>query len=551
MKSKISNINYLFLGLLVSICIVYTACEKDITYDKTRLFRPVLGSQLEVKENKIMVNLGKIKDAVSYTVEVSRDSFKVVDYTFMTDTNAFVIDENLIGEELLYNTLYQIRATAHATSPEYDSKAADLGSVRTERFPSILNLPLAYYVTDTKAKVTWRVAGAAVTKIKTFSATDLRLKTPLTEYDVPESAQVAGEYIIDKLAPDTKYQVAIYSGNTLRGWVDYKTLVAGVDPSAGNVIDLSDITDPNAVIDAVATAADGSLILLQKGIQYELPDGSLDRSITIKAAYGFTPTKASLHTTGNWNVAKGAQIDHIVFDDLEIFGEDIGGDYVFNINNSGATTINELKFENCILHDFRGIIRTRADVFVKNYIISNSIVHHIGGYGIFTCDTDGDNKASIDNVKFENSTFYKVNTFLTTRQNCQSVLINSCTLNEVASTGQNVFRFRGAAGKNDALNGLTISNSIWGHGWDEASSGNYNVTFKAGLPNTTVSIVNTWSTADFAATAGTELSGFPALNYSNKTENLWVNPDAGNFQFKDGGFAGKFDSGDPRWRVKL
>lgn len=541
------------LALIAVMAVFVTACEKEIVYEKTRLFRPVLGSQLEAIENKIEVNLGNIKEATSYTLEVSRDSFNMVDYQFEIDTNYFMIDENLIGEELLYNTLYQIRATAHAADPQFDSRPADLGAVRTERFPSILNLPRNHDVIDTKAKVTWTIAGAPVTGVKTFSSDDLRLTTPLASYDVSSSDQAAGETIIDGLEPDSDYQIAIYSGDKLRGWVDYKTLVAGVDPNAGNVIDLSDNEDPDALAAAVEGAGDGMIILLKKGVTYNFPTERLDKSITIKGAYGFVENKAAMFTTGNWNVEKGAKIDHIVFDDIELMGEDIGGDYVFNINNSGeATIINELRFENCILHDFRGVMRLRSDVFVKNYTISNSIVRDIGGYGVFTCDTDGDDKAAIDNVVFQNSTFYRVNTFLSTRQSVQSFLIDGCTVNEVAATGQRVFRFRGKEGKSDVVNGLTISNTIWGHGWDSSESGDLSVQLIAGgLEATSFNIVNTWGTSDFQAREGTEMAGFPALNYSGEAGNLWVDPYNGDFNIQDNGFGGRFDAGDPRWRAKL
>ena len=546
------TINKLFLMGMTFVLFMVSACEKETIYDKTRLFRPVLGSQLEVVENTIEVSLGKIKEATGYTVEVSRDSFKIIDYTVKVDSNVFVLNEALLGEALLYNTLYQIRVTAHALDAQYDSRPADLGSVRTERFPSIQQLARIYDVTDTKAKVRWIPSGAAITKVKIFATSDLRLKTPLAEYDVPESAQSLGEFIIDKLKPATSYQVAIYSGNTLRGWVDYKTLVAGVDPNAANVVDLSETEDPDALEAAVKSAQDGGIVLLKKGITYNFPTTNLNKSITIKGAYGFTENKAAMFTTGNWNLDK-VTIDHIVFDDIELIGEDIGGDYVFNPSNAGTPTIvNELRFENCIMHHFRGIIRIRSDVFVKNYIISNSIVHHIGGYGIFTCDTDGDGKAAIDNVKFTNSTFYKINTFMTSRQNCQSFIVDACTVNEAASTNQNVFRFRGAAGKADVLHGFSITNTIWGHGWDEAASGSYSVLFiGGGLTNTAFTILNTWGTSDFSATAGKELAGFPALSYSGAAAKLWVDPYEGNFNIKDAGFGGRFDAGDPRWSVKL
>lgn len=552
MNSNIYKLRGILLTATVAAIGLLAACEPDMVYEKTRLFRPVLGSPLESELNTIIVNMGDIKEATSYTIEVSRDSFNVVDYQFTVDTNYVVIDESLTGEALLFNTLYQVRATAHAASEQYDSRPADLGSVRTQRFPSILNLPKYFDVTDKKARVTWTPAGATVTKVKIFAKEDLRLKTPLKEYEVDAAAASTGAFIIDGLEPETAYQMAIYSGATLRGWVDYNTLTAGIYPGDAGVIDLTQTEDPDALGVAVDGAPDGAIILLKRGALYNFPSNNLNKSITIKGAYDLTPNRAIMFTTGNWNVDKGAKIDHIVFDDLEMRGEDIGGDYVFNINNSGdATDIQRLEFNNCEIHHFRGIMRLRSDVFVRNYHLLNSVIHDIGGYATFTCDTDGEGKAAVDNAIYRNSTFYRINTFMITRQNMQSFMIDACTVNEAAATGQRVFRFRGKDGFNDVLNGLTIQNTIWGHGWDEAESGNYGVILKEGLPNTAVTVVNTWGTADFSANEGTEIGGFPSLKYSKKAADLWAAPYDGNFQIKDPGFAGKFDAGDPRWRATL
>ena len=327
-----------------------------------------------------------------------------------------------------------------------------------------------------------------------------------------------------------------------------------MDPSDPNVIDLSESDDPDAVKNAMATLAEGNIILLKKGVMYNLPSDPLDKSITITAAYGFGSQKAILFTTGNWNIADGVTVDHVRFIDVELRGEDIGGDYVFNPNNSTETIINELTFDNCIISTFRGIIRIRSLVFLKNYTINNSIVHHIGGYGIITCDTDGEGSAAVDNIALTNSTFSKINSFMTSRTNAQSITIDACTMSELASPDGIVFRWRGATGTlSNVINGISITNTIWGHAWDEGATGNLAVRgIYAGLEATPFNIVNTYATSDFAFTAGSEIPGFPALTYSKTAKELWVDPyDAMDFNFQDSGFAGKYDSGDPRWRAKL
>lgn len=540
---------------LVTLLTLLMSCEEEMVYEETRLFRPVLNENLKAVDNTIIVNLAKMKTAKDFTVEVSRDTFKTIDYSFKVDTNYIVVNETLTnGDPLFWNTIYQVRAIAHAVDSQFDSRPSDLGSVRTDRFPSIQKIPVPGDVTDGAARVKWTPAGGAVTKIKVFSGTDLKLTKPLKEFDVSAAENAAGLSIVKGLDPNTKYQLAIYSAGILRGWEIFNTLMAGPDLTAANVIDLSQNDDPNAVISATESAAEGSVIVVKKGATYNLPINPLSKSITIRGAIGFGTEKAVLFTSGSWNFGNGATINHVRFIDLELRGSDIGAAYVFNPNNSSTTTVNELTFENCVINNLRGIIRIRGSVFIKNYTINNSIVHHIGNYGILTTDTDGDGKAAFDNLAFTNSTFSKINLFITSRQNMESIKIDGCTFNEFVAPAGTFFRFRGAAGKlSNVTKGISITNSIFGPAWDEAKAGVLTIGgINQGLEATSFNIVNTWGTSDFGFTTGFEIPGFPSLRYPGKASNLWVSGfDELNFNIKDSSFGGKFSAGDPRWRVKL
>ena len=556
---KTSSINIktlLFVFLSCFLCVLSCKDEEEV-FPETRLFRPVLNEDLSAEGNSIIVNMGKLKKAVSYTIELSRDTFETIDYTIQSDTNYVVINDALLaGDPLFWNTLYQVRAVAHAPDSQYDSRISDLGSVRTERFPSILNLPASYDVTDVAARVTWTVAGAPVTGIKVFSGSDLKLITPLSEHDVSSEDQNAGVSIISGLDPATEYQIAIYSGDELRGWADYSTLVPDIDPAAPGVVDLRANEDPDAVENAVVSAADGSTILVKRGVFYNLPSTALSKSITIRAAYGFGEQKARLYTTGNWNIAGASTIDHIRFIDLEIRGADYGGDYVFNPSTSDIF-VGELLFENCEVGTLRGILRIRGtNVRIDNYKIINSKVDSLGGYGILTTDTDPNASAPtamVNNIVLQNSTFNKIQAGITSRNNTQSITIDGCTFSNfiAAGSGNYIFRYRGGAGNNDVINGIQIKNSIFGPGWDEPASGVSSIRGKDGLPNTNIQIVNCYSTSDFSFIAGYEIPGFPVGTYGGQQTDLWVDPLDGDFNFKDSGFPGRFDSGDPRWRVKL
>ncbi|PPK88754.1 uncharacterized protein DUF4957 [Neolewinella xylanilytica] len=541
------------LLLLIGCTVLFVSgCEEEEIYEETRLFRPVLQEPLESELNTIIVNIGNIKEAVSYTIEVSRDSFATVLYTFETDTSYFIIDETKTGgEPLLYATLYQVRATAHAEEEAFDSRPSELGDVRTQRFPSILAVPTTGDVIDTQVRLLWQQAGEPVSTVRVFARTDERLTDPLLEYAVEQDS---GIYVVRALQPETEYIIGIYSGpdgEILRGYEFYTTIASAITLSNPTVIDLSNSSDADTLNTVIANANDGDTIVLQKGFVYNFPSDPLDKSLTFASAYGFGSERPVMFTTGNWDIADGATIDHVRFIDIELRGEDRSGDYVFNPNKDTRTVLNNLTFENCLISTFRGIIRIRTQMFLGNYTINNSIVHDIGGYGILTTDTDGVGMAAVDNITLTNSTFYRVETFFQSRQNAQSVRIDNCTFYEVGNGGGGIlFRWRGEEGLlSNVINGITITNSIWGPGWDQAATGATDVSgINDGLENTSFNIVNTYATSGFTFTAGSEIPGFPAISYSGTAEQLWVAPDEGNFNFADTGFAGRNDAGDPRWR---
>lgn len=548
---NISNI--LSIKMVLFLCLsvmLFNACQEDEqNFEKTRLFRPVLADELSAEGNVVIVNMGKLKAAIGYTLEVSRDTFKTIDYTIKTDTNYVKIDEDLIGEGLYWNTLYQIRATAHAEDPQYDSKVSDLGNVQTERFPTILNIPAVYDVTDIAARVTWKPLGAAVTGMKVFAGDDLKLKTPLfPETTVTSDEQLKGVSVVYGLSPETKYQIAIYSGTTLRGWVDYTTKVKDIDPNGPGVIDIRADESLSAVQNALATAPDGAIILVKRGVTYDMPTFAINKSVTIRAAYGFGEKKARLFKDGNMNIASGVNIGHIRFIDLEIRGKNYAGNYAFN-PTSINTNINELLFDNCKIGTLRGIIRLRNTTSITTYEIKNSVIDSIGGYGLLTCDQapGTPQTANVKNIKLTNSTFNKVTWLVVSKNNSQSIAIEGCTFANVT----NYFSYSGGTGNNNVTSGISIKNSIFGHSWDETRVATTFTTtgVSQGLVSTSFDVGNCYTTSDI--TWSKEVPNLTPKTYSKGQNDLWVDPQNNDFNFKDKSFVGRITAGDPRWRLKL
>ncbi len=544
----------LFILISLAIITIFSGCKEDDTVnEQTRLFKPVTKKDLYAVGNTVVVELGEARDAAFYQVQISIDSFKTVTNFIQSDSSTIIFTQDSQGEELFWNTTYQIRAQAFADDPQYNSLLAELGNVRTEKFPSNLIPPTANDVIDIVAKVSWERVGAKITQVRVFDVNDIRLSQPLIVLPVDEIEESSGTKFVNGLNPETSYQIAIYSDEDIRGWEKYTTVVQLVDKSLPNVIDLTANADPGSLQSAYLTSNEGDIIVLKKGRTYDLPnsDNAANHSITIIGDLGFEDSKAKLYTTGNWNIVPGSDIDHIRFINVEIEGEDMGGDYVFNPNLTGETHLRELYFEDCIINNVRGVIRIRSDMFLGDYSIRNSFVHHLGNYGIITCDTDGDGKAAVENILLENSTFSHVTVGIQTRQNTQSVTIDGCTFFNFPFTGSRIFRYRGGDGFDQSINGISISNSIFGHSWDPEGTGIYDINAIDGLESTTISVTNVHATNDFAVSEGDEIPGFPNFTYSSGDADLWVNPEMLDFNFLDTSFDGRTDSGDPRWRSEF
>lgn len=549
-KDNMKNIKFSkVLLLLLGVLLAFSCSEEKEVFPETRLFRPVLNSNLAAKDNAILIDMAKMKEAVSYKVEISRDKFTTVLRTIETTENKIVI------ADLLWNTEYQVRSTAIASKPEFDSKISDLGSVTTDRFPSIMQIPTASDVIDNAAKVHWLTGtgtGAAITQVKVFAITDEELKTPLATYAVTTAEQTAGEKIIGNLLPSTEYQLAIYSGETLRGWEKYKTK----DPlvSGSNVIDLRGIlNDPDILVKTMKTAADGSIILLDGSVIYNTNDGTanfaFNKSLTIQSGYSFNPAGATLNFSKEFAVTAGSNITSILFEGITLTGI-YTSNYVFNID--AAATIGEIKFNNCKINNFRGVVRAKGvsggtSGTLSKFTVDNCIINDIKDYGILNMDVA---TWKFTDAVIKSSTIYRTVLFLVSKSNSNSVLIEDCTINESPEKARAIFNWSGAAGQNNVANGITIKNTIIGHGWDTAAGGvDYAIKGITGLATTNFMVSNSYSTADFKYTVtGTPIPTFPNFTYSKTVTDLWKDPAKGDFNIKDPSFAGIKSAGDPRWR---
>lgn len=528
-KAKQSNIFRLLPALLLAVLLAVSCRKTDLPQEPPRLFRPVLKDQLMAEGNWVSASWQSIRDAAGYTVELSRDTFRTIDATLTVDTNSVVF------EDLMWNQLYQVQVRALASDTTKHSKMSFLGAIKTPRFPTILIAPTISDANDEAIRVRWTTSGDPVTSIKVHTTADnvLVKEVQLTEADV------ANEFrIITGLSAATDYTVYLYSGTTLRGWEAYTTKA----PLSGEIVDLRGITDrPSVLADTLPLIPSGATVILKRGQVYEISSTvNLSKSVTITSGSDLAiPEPATLFFTSNFNIAEGSNIEYITFRDLRLQSDNYASRYVMNVNK--ASTIGKISFEASTVRVFRGVVRLQSTtITVSDFVVDNCLVDSISNYGVLSVDNV---KCKVDNILLQNSTFFRVEKVITSRQNSNSVVIENCTFHE-SPRGGNYFVDYSTSSSNNVAMGVKINNTILSIGMDNGSG----VTAVRGVRvggSTSVEASASYATSDYVATS----HPIPSLiQYTRPSGQLFEDPANGNFKIVDNTFPGRSSAGDPRWR---
>jgi len=520
------------LLFILGVVCLFSACKKTepVPAEPARIFKPgqvAVSSGISTATLKWSAPILSAGKKLSYTVDFSKDSlFSKVDFSGTSDTTGFVATD----EQLQIRQTYFARIKANAFDNQPESKWFYSKSFQITGEQIFLPVQSSDVV-DNAVVLKW-AASQGITKITLMAD-----GAAAVDYVVTADELTSGRKQIGNLKSNTKYTAEIYKGAKSVGILIFSTK----SPLAGNIIDLRNITDrPSVLSDTLGIIPSGSTVLLKRGLTYTLSAIlSLDRSVTILSGDDLSnPAQAIISMPSNFNLTAGSIIDFITFKDVTLRGTDYTSKYIFNTTN--AATVGKISFDGCRAQIFRGLIRLQSGAMTLGALsITNSIIDSLGSYGVITIDNVS---CRVNDITVSNSTIYKADRFIVSKQSSNSINLLNCTFNEVPLGGGSNYLIDYTASLS-VTSGITINNCILGPGKISGTS----VVVRGVRASTTTAVTssNTYVTSDYSA-ASNAIPGL--IVYSGTAAALWNKPFSGDFKIKDTSFAGLATAGDPRWR---
>ncbi|RYZ50110.1 MAG: DUF5123 domain-containing protein, partial [Sphingobacteriales bacterium] len=145
--------------------------------------------------------------------------------------------------------------------------------------------------------------------------------------------------------------------------------------------------------------------------------------------------------------------------------------------------------------------------------------------------------SKINNIAITNSTLYRIgySIILHNLAPSQSVLIENCTIDNSMGDTRYLVDYNA-----QLVGSFQINNTIIGKTLSAAG------TARGIRVGSAYTVVNSYQTAD-AVFSANPITGI--TNYAGNSTALFTDPSTGNYLIKDASFAGKSNSGDPRWRL--
>ncbi|HDS07535.1 MAG TPA: hypothetical protein ENO05_07900, partial [Bacteroides sp.] len=197
MSNKNLSFRDYILPFLAIVLIVQACDQTEDPLPEVRLFRPVSADIESTGGTWFSAEWDRIKGAVSYTAEISVDSFEIIYKSVEIDTN-YVLFENL--EEEMH---YFLRVRANAENPEFNSHWAFMGKVWVGRMPTILLKQDFKETTSTSVVARWKAETDIPTHLEVIKRSD---NSVIKEIELTGDDLAAEMVEITGLAPNTLYK---------------------------------------------------------------------------------------------------------------------------------------------------------------------------------------------------------------------------------------------------------------------------------------------------------------------------------------------------------
>ncbi|THU34127.1 DUF5123 domain-containing protein [Niastella caeni] len=541
MKSTIINKIFLTAVLAGIICTGIVSCKKfndwnaDENYD--RLFRP---TELQGIVDGVTVTLRwKPKPSTnSYTIELSKDSLqfatitKSYTATGTKDADGYI---NYVIPELL-EPLTRMSARVRGLDTTEETGASEWAAVTfktaTEQImTTVTDSDKTPYTVTLKWKVPNQVTHFMLVNDQGAG----------TKYDIADAEKTAGSKTISSLTPTKTYTALLYYNTSIRGSQAF-TLPADL-PSGPNVVLVGATDDLATLITNVAT---GTMFVLRQGTRY-----TTDNPIIIPNGVSFTiwgesgANKPILAFNG---FTLPASAGTIKFENLDITGYQDANtsltkrNYIFN--QSTASNTSEIIFENCTIRNLVNSpmrIQSANAITIDKFTVNKCMVYDIGdngSNGTYAFINNNVATGKINNITITNSSFAKIGYGLVLHNLAPSVTLNvsNNTFYNVVGNARYFIDYNAQA----ISGGFTFQNNILAKTLSPAA------TARGIRAGTAATVASNYKALDVTF-AGNAISNI--IDYTKPAADLFTDPDNNNFLIKDNTFAGRSDSGDPRWRL--
>ncbi|WEK20281.1 MAG: DUF5123 domain-containing protein [Candidatus Pedobacter colombiensis] len=526
------NIKNIKIGVFFLLAVFsLSSCKDDVmseisTLNVDRAFSPTGLSTTIVNKTGVKLTWKAVINATSYTVEVSQNA----DFSgtpFKTISNITFDQVPYTVTDLGGNTQYYVRVKAVGDGIT-DSKWVT-AAVKTEA-EQIFQDIAAGKLTSRSVTLNWP-AGQ--------NATSLTITPGNIVHAVTAAEIAAGEVVISGLTPKVTYTATLLLNSAVRGTKVFTT--PAELPTGADVVYVAATDDLAGMIQA---ATKSTRFVILEGTKYNSDGGiTLPGGIDISIIGEVAATKPivsinliTLPTTGG----------KLHFENVDVTGYANGNETTaqraYLINQSNATTMDEVSFENCNIHHFTNSplrLQTTSIMTINKVIVNNCIVDDIGANGSsYAFINSNVQYGKINNITITNSTFSSLGYGLIIHSSAPSLSVtieNNTFYNVVGDT-----RYLIDYNAQTITNGFSFKNNIVGKTLSPLATGR-------GIRSATVpTVANNYKTSD-AIFAGNAIPSI--IDYAGPSSSLFVAPDSKNFKIKDDGFAGKSTAGDPRWRL--